>query len=132
MDGNIITDYVDINRGVPRRTVLGLFLFFVMVRDIKLVDSNNVISKYADDITISVPVKRNSDTALAEVKNLENRAAKNRMSLNLSKTWEMLLCSGTTKPGPPPVPGIERKEWLKILGITFHEDPCNYDLHIDN
>ena len=48
-----------------------------MVNDIKLVDSNNGISKYADDITISVPVRRNSDTALVEVKNLENWAAKN-------------------------------------------------------
>ena len=45
---------------------------------LKLVDSiNNGISKYADDITISVPVRRNSDTAVAEVKNLENWAAKN-------------------------------------------------------
>lgn len=28
-----------------------------------------------------------------------------------------------TKPAPPPVPGIEQKVWLKLLGITFHEDP---------
>ena len=86
----------------------------------------NGISKYVDDITISVPVRRNSDTALAEVKNLENWAAKNRMSLNVSKTWEMLLRSRTT--APPPVPGIERKEWLKLLGITFHD----WDLHVDS
>ena len=69
VDGKI-TDYVDINRGVPQGTVLGPFLFSLMVNDIKLVDSNNGISKYADDITISVPVKRNSDTAPAEVENL--------------------------------------------------------------
>ena len=78
-----------------------------MVSDIKLVDSNNGISKYADDITISVPVRKNSDTAFAEVKNFESWAANNRMSLNLSKTWEMLLRSRTTQPAPPPVPGIE-------------------------
>ena len=104
-----------------------------MVNDIKLVDSNNGISKYADDITISVPVRKNSDTALAEVKNFESWAANNRMSLNLSKMWEMLLRSRTTQPAPPPVPaGIERKEWLKLLGIAFHEDPCNWDLHVDS
>ena len=56
------------------------------------------------------PLERNSDTALAEVKNLENWAAKNRMSLNFSKTREMLLRSRTSKPAPFPVPGIERKE----------------------
>ena len=35
-------------------------------------------------------------------------------------------------PVPSPVPGIEQKEWLKLLGITFFEDPCNWDLHIDS
>ena len=35
----------------------------------------------------------------------------------------MLLCGRTTKHAFPPVSGIERKRWLKLLGITFHEDP---------
>ena len=112
--------------------VLGSLLFSLMVNDIKLVDLNKGISKYADDITITVSVRRNSDTALVEVKNLENWTVKDRMSLNLSKTWEMLQRSRTTKPAPPAGPGIERKEWLKLLGITFHEDPCNWDLHVDS
>ena len=44
----------------------------------------------------------------------------------------MLLHSRTTNPAPSPLPGIERKEWLKLLGITLHEDPSNWDLHIDS
>ena len=105
----------------------------MMVNNVKLVDLNNGISKYADDITITVSIGRNSDTALVEVKNLENWAAKDRMSVNLSQTWEMLLCSRTTKPAPPAVPGIEGKECgLKRLEITFHEDPYNWDLHFDS
>ena len=56
VDGNI-TDYVDINRGVPQGTVLGALLFSLMVNDIKLVDSNRRISKYADNITISAPLE---------------------------------------------------------------------------
>ena len=43
-----------------------------------------------------------------------------------------MLRSRTTQPAPPPVPGIERKERLELLGITFHEDPCNWDLHVDS
>ena len=55
-----ITDYVDINRGVPQGTVLGPLLFSLMVNNKELVDSNNGISKYADNIPIIVPVRRNS------------------------------------------------------------------------
>ena len=88
MDGKI-TDYVDINKGVSQGTVLGPLSFSLMVNDIKLVDSNNRISKCADDFTISVPVRRESDTELAKVKYLKSWAANNRMSLNLSKTWEI-------------------------------------------
>lgn len=62
---------------------------------------------------------------------LQNWTANSRMSLNLSKTWEMLLHRLTSKPAPPPLPGIERKDCLKLLGITFH-DTCDWDFHIDS
>lgn len=88
MDGKI-TDYVDINKGVPQGTVLGPLLFSLIVNDIKLVDSSNPISNCADDFTIRVPVRRESDTELAKDKYLKSWAANNRMSLNLSKTWEI-------------------------------------------
>ena len=90
IDG-ITTKYLDINRGVPQGTVLGPVLFSLMVNDIRLVHpENNSIAKYADDITIIVPVKTNSDTALVEIRNIESWATK-KMSLNFSKTCEMLI-----------------------------------------
>ena len=104
IDG-ITTKYLDINRGVPQGTVLGPVIFSLMVNDIRLIypennsrkiegDSARMVSiaKCADDITI---------TALAEVKNIESWANKNRMSLNFSKTCEMIVRTGrTTKPLP--------------------------------
>ena len=60
------------------------------------------------------------------------RALKTGLRLNFSKTWEILLYRRTSELAPPPVPGIQRKECLKLSGITFHEDPCIWDLHIDS
>ena len=40
VDG-IVTEYLNINRGVPQGTVIGPILFSIMVDDIKTVDSKN-------------------------------------------------------------------------------------------
>ena len=44
----------------------------------------------------------------------------------------MLVRGGTSKPLPPAIVGTECKKWLKLLGITFQDDPRCWDLHVDN
>ena len=37
------------------------------------------------------------------------------------------------KPLPPLVQGIERKSWLRLLGIIFQENPSDWEsLHVNN
>ena len=56
VDG-ITTEFIDINTGMPRGTVLGPILFSPMVNDIQLADPRrNLMVKFVDDITISIPV----------------------------------------------------------------------------
>jgi hypothetical protein len=132
VDGNV-TNFVNINRGVPQGTVLGPFLFSLMVNDIeaKHPQTNN-LEKFADDLTVSVPVTSSGDSALDEVTNIESWASNNRMKLNLKKPWELLLCTRSPAIPPPAINGIRRKKWLKLLGVTFQENPRCWDKQVDS
>ena len=69
VDG-IITNYVDIYRGVPQGTVLRPFLFSIMVSDIKPIDKNNELLKFVDDMTPEVPGINGSDTSNMDLNNI--------------------------------------------------------------
>ena len=81
VDG-ITTEFIDINRGVPQGTVLGPILFFLMVNDIQLADPRrNLLVKFADDSTISIPVSKDStDATINEVNSVRDWAASNKMT----------------------------------------------------
>ena len=75
--------------------------------------------KYADDTTVCAPVTSSADSALSEVNSIKRWADTNRMTLNISKTWEMTIHGKTKKEQHPLLPDIKRKDWLKLLGITL-------------
>ena len=50
---------------------------------------------------------------------------KNQMTLNLSKTWKMVLKSRSLEVPPAPLTIVERKIRLKLKGVTFEPDLMN-------
>ena len=130
VDG-IATEYLYINRGVPQGTVLGPVLFSIMVDDIKTADPSNALVKFADDLTLGVPGNESGDTSRSEAACLQDWAEENRMPLNLEKTYEMVVRRHTSVVLPEHIPSIKRKTWLKLLGVTLQDNPCNWNLHFE-
>ena len=64
--------------------------------------------------------------------NIGNWSIENRMKLNFSKTWEMVVRGKIPCALDDRIFGIERKDSLKLLGVNFNENPCNWDLQIDS
>ena len=78
---------------------MGPFLFSLTVNAIKPIDAkNNLLVKFADDITASAPVKSGLDSASAEAEGIQNWSETNQVTLNISKTWEMVVQSRSTNP----------------------------------
>ena len=91
------------------------------------------MTKYADDITCSIPVGLNvNDSVSEEVENIKVWAEENLMKLNLSKTKELLIRGRTTLPPPELIPTIERVSYLKLLGVTFQDSPTYWNKHFDD
>lgn len=103
VDGIIETTYVGINKGVMQGTI------FVDGEWQKPVDAKNkLFVKFAHDITANAPVKSRLDSVSATAEGISNWLETNRMTLNLPKTWEIVVHSGSTKPFPTPIAGIKR------------------------
>ena len=89
------------------------------------------MTKYADDITCSIPVGPNvNDSASEELEKVW--AEENLMKLNLSKTKELVIRGRTTFPPPEPIVTFKHVSYLKHLGVTFQYSPINWNKHFDD
>ena len=62
------------------------------------------------------------ESRFAELENIKTWAVSNNLKLNTSKTVEIVFSkprSRTVFNSPPSIPGIQRVEFVKILGVTI-------------
>jgi len=90
----------------------------------------NILSKYADDINLIVPQYCDVDLA-TEFDNIQHWAMYNKMTINLSKTKEIVF----RRPCPlrynfvPSINGVALVDHIKSLGI-FLQQGLSFDLHV--
>ena len=106
---------------MPQGTILGPILrFSVMLNYIQAVDSDSsTLVKFADDLTLSVLVKGIQDQAPQEVQNILTWTQDNLMTINLTKTKEMVVKGKVERPLPTVIFDIKEGEFLKVFVFIF-------------
>jgi truncated hemoglobin YjbI len=64
------------------------------------------------------------------VENMKPWSNENSVSLNMEKTYEMIVRGKVSIPLPDHIPSTIRKEWLKLLGVTMEEIYLENEINI--
>ncbi len=126
--GQFTSNSITLNVGAPQGCVLSPLLYSLYTHDCVSSHSSTSIVKFADDTVVLGLISNNDETAyLGEVERLTSWCQDNCLSLNVSKTKELivdfrkrhllpytpLVISGTP---------VERVSSFKYLGVNISED----------
>ena len=129
----LTSDPVKILRGVPQGSVLGPSIFCSYIRDFSVASEEATVVKYADDITIVLPIQSNSPVSIRssinnETQNVSQWCAENHLLLNTTKS----KCLLATKQKVENIEGltIDSVSTLRLLGLHFNTK-LNWDTHVE-
>ena len=111
----------EISASIVQGSAIGPVSYVVTAADLTAVTPGNTLCKYADDTYVIIPAS-NVDSRAAELDNVTAWSSANNLTLNRSKSVEIVFVDKwrRQKLSPPPVlPDMERVTSLKILGVTF-------------
>ena len=114
-------------------SALGPLLFSLLISDLKAISNENLLVKFADDVSVCSPESSSTPLHL-EVEHIRVWATSNGLLLNSLKTKEIVFSLPRfEKLAPPPLlHGIERVLSAKLLGINLSARlPSSSTLHCD-
>jgi len=119
---NQVSTLMEISASIIQGSSVGPALYVVNTGDLKTVSADNTLCKYADDTYLIIPAS-NIATRNVEIENIEKWSHNNNLTLNRSKSTEIVFTDPKRKSRqihpPPPLPDIDRSTSVKILGVTF-------------
>ena len=130
--GNTRSDVVNVTSGVPQGSILGPFLFAFFMSSYRPKDPGVPIIKYADDVTLIIPVFKSDQSELfrfsSEVDHFQKWCCDHSMQVNAQKTKVMNVCFARTPLAS--VSLFDNVSALKILGLIFNYK-LNWSDHIN-
>jgi hypothetical protein len=130
--GKVFSSPAPVTSGVPQGSILGPVLFAVFFSSYKPNDQKCQVVKYADDVSLVLPVfkEKFDDMSLVcnEILHFENWCNMHGMLINPSKT-KVLSVNFSCHPLVA-VPNLDNVSVLKILGLLFN-NKLNWSDHFD-
>ena len=120
-DGNV-SQFRSILASIIQGSAIGPVSYIITASNLRPVTPGNHIDKYADDSYLIIPAS-NAGSCATEIAGVENWAAANNLTLNRSKSVEIVFVGPRSKRAitipPPAVPGFQRVDSIKTLGVTI-------------
>ena len=119
--------------GVPQGTVLAPYIFGAFFGDFHCLLPTTKSVKYADDLTVIVPVQsvdKIENEVNCEIENIQRWCSENRLTLNLSKS-KILFCFANNNVEFSFSLPIECVDKVTVLGFVINKD-LSWDSHIDH
>lgn len=130
--GNTRSSLLPVSSGVPQGSVLGPILFAIYLSSYKTLNKNVRVVKYADDVSLVIPVyKTQTDDIFVtknEIKHFELWCTDHQMLVNVSKSKVLNINFGGVSLNL--VPDFDNVSVLKILGVMFN-DRLTWSHHFD-
>ncbi|KAL0197539.1 hypothetical protein M9458_006079, partial [Cirrhinus mrigala] len=125
--GHNTSSTTTLSTGAPQGSVLSLLLFTLLTHACTAKFSSNHIIKFADDTTVVGLIINNDETHYREeVAQLAEWCGTNNLSLNVSKTKEVVMDFRRNSVDHPPLTidssTVERVSSTKFLGVHITED----------